>query len=104
MNVLEFLRQVTIFNYAILDLILALGGIYLLSNRLSKIFLKINIKVPRLNWVFLTLPFSIIIHLIFGNITPMTRDFMDLYSHYFLKIFIICLIIFGIRGIKIIKK
>ncbi len=104
MNIIEFFRQFTLGGYAIFDLIVSFVGIYLLSPRLSKIFLKFRFDIPKLNWLFLTLPISISIHLIVGNITPMTRDFIDIHSHYFLKILILCLIILGTKSIKKIKK
>ncbi len=104
MNILEFLRQFRILDYAVFDFVVSFLGIYLLSPRLTRYFKKIRLDVPKLNWLFLTLPFSILIHLIFFQITPMTRDFFDLNDHYILKIIIIGLLILGLRGIKIIKK
>ncbi|MFZ2192877.1 MAG: hypothetical protein WAV31_01420 [Candidatus Moraniibacteriota bacterium] len=101
---IEFLRQFRLGDYAIFDFAVAFLGIYLLSSLLSKIFRKINIEIPRKNWLFLTLPIGIASHLLFGNNTPMTRDFIDLHGHYILKLVIIILFILGIRGIKIIKK
>ncbi|MBU0727843.1 hypothetical protein KKA95_04115 [Patescibacteria group bacterium] len=77
---------------------------YLLSPLLSKLFAKIRINIPKRNWLFLALPIGILTHLLVGKITPMTRDFMDIHSHYILKILIVGLLILGLRGVKIIKK
>ncbi|NOR86682.1 MAG: hypothetical protein GQ527_03645 [Bacteroidales bacterium] len=77
---------------------------YFLGSLLSKLFRKINIEIPRMNWVYLTLPISILIHLLIGRITTMTADFVNPYDYYFLKILIIVLLILGLRGIKRIKK
>jgi len=104
MNPIEFLREFRIGGYAIFDFVVAFGGIYLLSPRLSKLFLKLRLKVPKRNWVLLTLPLSILVHILVGNITPMTANFIDLSGHYILKALIIGLLIFGIMGIKITKK
>lgn len=101
---IEFLRQFRIGEYAIFDFTLAFLGIYLLSPLLSKIFLKIRIDIPKLNWIFLTLPISVLTHLLVGKITPMTRNFLDIHGHYILKVIILELLIIGIKGIKIIKK
>ncbi|MFZ2152519.1 MAG: hypothetical protein WAV41_00480 [Microgenomates group bacterium] len=100
---IETLRQFRIGNYAVFDLIVSFIGIYLLSPALSWLFRKINIDIPKINWLFLTLPTSIIVHLLIGNKTQMTKDFLDPSNHYLIKIIIIGFLLWGIRGIKIIK-
>lgn len=104
MILIEFLRQFRFSGYAIFDFAVTFLGIYLLSPLLSKIFLRLKIDIPKQNWLLLTLPISIFAHLLVGKITPMTKDFIDIHGHYFLKISILSLLIFGIKGIKIIKK
>jgi len=104
MNPIEFLRQFRLGGYAIFDFAVAFLGIYLLSPLLSKIFLKLRLDIPKLNWLFLTLPISIIVHLLIGQTTLMTKNFLDIHGHYILKILILGLLILGIKGIKIIKK
>ncbi len=100
---IEFLRQFRLGEYAIFDFVVAFLGIYLLSPLLSKIFLKFRIDIPKRNWLFLTLPISIFAHLLVGNITPMTKDFIDINNHYILKILILGLLTLGIKGIRIVK-
>ena len=102
MTSIEFLRQFRVSGYAIFDFAIAFLGIYLLSPLLSKLFLKIRVDVPKKNWLILTLPISVLAHLLIGNITPMTRDFINPSSHYLLKIVIVGLLILGIKNIKII--
>lgn len=104
MTTIEYLRQFRFKEYAIFDFAAAFIGIYFLSPYLSRIFLKLNLDIPRKSWLFLTLPISIITHLLIGNITPMTKDFIDIHGHYLLKTLILSLLIFGIKGIEIIKK
>jgi len=101
---IEFLRQFRIGEYAVFDFAASFIGIALLSPLLSKLFLKINISIPKKNWIFLTLPIGIITHLLFGSLTPMTKDFLDLQGHYLLKVLIIALILLGLRRIKRIKQ
>ena len=101
---IEFLRQFRFGEYAIFDFVVSFLGIYLLSSLLSKVFLKFKIDIPKLNWLFLTLPISILAHLLVGQITPMTRNFLDPHSNYFLKILILVSLILGLKNIKIIKK
>lgn len=104
MTTLEYLRHFRIAEYAIFDLTVSFLGIYILSPLLSKLFQKININIPRKNWVFLTFPIGILVHLLVGSITPMTKNFFDIHEHYILKIIVIGCIIVGVRGIHRIKK
>lgn len=101
---IEFLRQFRLGGYAIFDFVVSFLGIYLLSPLLSKLFLKLKINIPKRNWLFLTLPLSILFHLLVKNITPMTKNFLDLNGHYILKIIILTSLFFGLKGIKIVKK
>lgn len=101
---IEFLRQFRIGEYAIFDFLVAFGGIYLLSSFLSKAFLKVGIDIPKINWIFLTLPIGIAAHLLIGKMTPMTKNLIDLHGHYILKIVIFGLLILGLKGIKVVKK
>jgi len=101
---IEFFRQFRFSGYAIFDFAVVYLGVYLLSPMLSKTFLKIRICISRKSWLFLALPIGIIVHLLVGKKTPMTNDFIDIQSHYILKILLLCLLILGIKDIKIIKK
>jgi len=104
MNILVFLRHFRFEGYAIFDLVLAFGGMYLIRTRLSGLFKKIKINIPKINWVYLTLPLGIVFHLLFNSMTPMTKNFFDINGHYFLKILIIFCLVWGLRGIRIIKR
>ncbi len=101
---IAFLRQFRLGDYAIFDFAVSFLGIYLLSPLLSKLFLKIRIDIPRQNWLYLTLPIGIVFHLIFGRITPLTRDFIDIQGHYIVKIVILGLLFIGLNDIKIVNK
>ncbi len=104
MTTIEFLRQFKLGEYAIFDLVASFLGIYLLSPFLSKIFKKIRLDIPKINWIYLTLPIGILAHLLIGKITPMTRDLLDLNSSYLLKILIVGLLFFGLKNVKIIRR
>ena len=88
---IEFIRQFKIFEFAIFDLTVSYLGIYLLSPLLSKLFRLIRIEIPKINWVILTLPISILVHMMVGNFTPMTNNFLNLNDYYLLKIIILIL-------------
>ena len=104
MNTVDFLRQFRFSGYAVFDFVAALLGMYLFSPLLSKFFLRFKIYVPKRNWLFLTLPIGIIVHVFIGEITPLTKNFIDIHSNYLLKILILGLLVLGLRGIKTVKK
>ena len=100
MDIVSFLRQFRIGEYAVFDFAISFLGIFLLAPFLSKLFRKIGIEIPKQNWLFFVLPLAIVAHLIFGPITLMTKDFLDMSGHYILKIVIIGSFILGLRNIK----
>ena len=104
MITLEYLRSFRFAGYALFDLFVSFLGIYLLSPLLSKLFLKLGFKISRKSWIYFTLPLSIIVHLLIGNRTQMTRDFLDMEGHYILKIIIVILGFLGMKDINIEKK
>ena len=104
METITYLRQFRFSGYAVFDFAAAFLGIFLLSPFLSKLFRKIGLEIPKLNWLYLTLPITILTHLIFGKITPMTKNFIALNDHYILKIGIIGLLILGLRNIRRVSR
>jgi len=94
MITIEFLRSYKLLDYAIFDFVVSFLGVYLLSPILTKLFLLFKIKVSRKSWLLLTIPVSILVHYLVGNITPMTKDFLNLNGSYLLKIIIISLTYF----------
>lgn len=102
MNILiiEFLRQFRIDGYAIFDLALSFIGMAILAPLLSRLFYKIGFILPKKNWVILTLPLSIVFHILFNQNTLMVQNFFDANGHFGLKILILVLLVFGLRGIK----
>lgn len=103
MITLDSLRLPRIGPYAIFDLVLSFVGVAMLSPLLSWIFRQIHLRIPFISWMYFTLPIGIISHILVGNHTLMTKQFLDPQSHYLLKIFIFVLIILGCLNIKIIK-
>jgi len=101
---IEFLRQYKIAGFAIFDFAVSFIGVYLLAPLLSKLFGKLGIQILKKNWLFLTIPLSVLIHVLVSQITPMTKEFLDPQGHFILKGVIIILLIFGLRGIKRVKK
>lgn len=103
MNSIEYLRQFRIGGYAIFDFAVSFIGMYLIAPLLSKIFLKLKIIIPKNNWIFLTVPLSIIVHLLTNTMTTMTKDFLDINGHYVIKILILLFLVRGLKDIKLAK-
>jgi len=103
MNIISTLRQPRIFSYAIFDLALTFLAMWLLAPWLSKLALRAGVIIPEISWVIWALPLGISVHLLVGSMTPMTEHFLDLNGYYLLKIFILFLIVFGLRGIKVVS-
>ena len=101
---IEYLRQFRVGEYAFFDFAASFIAAFLLAPLLTALFRKFKINIPMKNWILLTLPLSIASHLLAGTITPMTRDFLDLNGHYFLKLAMITLLILGLKGISRIEK
>lgn len=104
MDTIIFLRQFRVDEYALFDIAVSFLGIYLIAPLLSKIFLRIGLKVPKISWLLLTLPLGIAVHLLVGTLTPMTSNFIDPQAHYILKVLILGLLFFGIKQISVAQK
>lgn len=100
MDYIAYLRHYRIAGFSIFDFATAFLGMALISPLLSWLFKKIGILVPKKNWVILTLPISIVAHLLIGNITPFTKYFFDLSGHYLIKLIVIGCFIWGMTGIR----
>lgn len=104
MNILEYLRQFRISHFAVFDFTASFIGMLLISPVLSSIAAKFGLYVPKRNWVFFTIPLSIIAHILAGTMTPLTQFVLDASGHYFEKIIVLVFCVLSILGIKKIKK
>lgn len=104
MNIIDYLRQFRIEGYALFDFTLAFLGMILIAPLLSRLFKKMGVLVPKKNWVILTLPISVLAHVLVGKITPLTAYFLDPNGHYFVKLIVLACLVAGLWGIKRISK
>jgi len=104
MTTIEFLRQFRLGGYALFDFAVTFLFIYLIAPLLSKLLLNVRIVMPKHNRLFLAIPLWVLVHILVGSITPLTQNVIDLNWHYGIKIFMIVLIVLGMRGIKIRKN
>lgn len=101
---IEYLRQFKVSGYAVFDFAASFLVMFLLSPLLSGLARRAGWQVPRVNWVFLALPLGIAAHLAGGNLTPMTRDFMDPGGHYLVKAAVLFFLALGLSNIKRTKQ
>lgn len=100
MTTIDYLRQFRLGGYALFDFTAGFLGMLLLAPLLSRLSEKAGFRVPKRNWVILMLPISILTHLAVGSYTPLTKNFLDLNGHYFLKLVVIGCCVLGALGIK----
>lgn len=102
MNYITFLRQFKIGSFAIFDFVTAYLLVFLLSPLLTKLFSIFHISISRNAWLWLTLPISVIFHLIFNQKTPLIKMLLDP-KHFQFYLVIAILLIMTYMGLKNIR-
>jgi hypothetical protein len=100
MSIIEYLRQFRVGPFAIFDFAISYLGVYLLSPYIIRFFAYFNISITQASIIWLVLPISILIHIILGNYTPLTKMFIDIYGYYFLKIIVLYMVYAGLKGVS----
>ncbi len=95
---INILRSFRISGFAVFDLVVSYLGMYLLAPLLTIVFRKIGIEVTRVQWMYLMLPISVIVHLLIGQRTHLTDQLLDLNGGYISKIVILLMVYKGIKG------
>lgn len=98
--IIQFLRQFKIGPFAIFDIVISYVGIYILSPLLIKIFKLIRINTNLSTWMWLTLPLSIVFHVIFNQNTPLTRMFLNTSDYWLVKSIIVIMFIFAFSSTR----
>lgn len=96
-----WLREYRLGPFSIFDTGGALLGVYVLAPLLSRIFKKFGLKVERIQWLFLTLPFSVVFHIAIGLETPLVKMVIDQSDYVVVKIALIILVLLGLSWSKI---
>ena len=104
MDTLSWIRSFRVGGFAIFDLSLAFGAMWLAAPLLSKMTRWLGLEVPRTSWLLFTLPVSIAIHVLIGSWTPMTKNFFDPTDQVLLKTIVIVSFLLGLAGISLVKK
>lgn len=100
MDYLAWLRQFKLGPFALFDTVLAFVGVLLVAPLLSKIVAKVGIVVPVVAWLWLTLPLSVLAHVLFRQSTPLTELVLDPNGGYLTKIVLLIMLVAGLRLIK----
>ncbi|NCS97911.1 MAG: hypothetical protein GW762_04960 [Candidatus Pacebacteria bacterium] len=104
MITIEYLRSFRVGEFAIFDFVVSFIGIFLLSPLLSKLARFFRLNIPLKSWMFFTIPFSVLAHILVGNITPLTEAFIRLDGGIFVKVFVVTLFVLGARSVSTRKK
>src|ERR1035437_3587054 len=102
MDYIAILRQFRIGPFTVFDTVTAYLGIFLIAPLLTKIFSKIHINISRAGWLWLTLPISVVFHLIFRQNTPFMKMLLNpnQFQFYLGIIIILFMIYMSLRKIK----
>ena len=102
---IEYLRQFKVGPFAIFDTISAYLGVFLFAPFLVKLASKINLKVPVVSWIWLTVPLSVVFHILFKQSTPVIKILSNpnLPQFYVALLVLLIMIYMGFRKISIIR-
>lgn len=103
MTSLEYLRQFRIGQFTLFDTLTAYIGVLILSPILSWLASKLHIKISVVSWLWLTLPISVLFHIIFRQTTPLIKILADPRQvQFYVALFI--LIAMSYMGLRTIRK
>lgn len=95
MNIITTLRSFRIGPFAIFDFALSYLVVYLAAPYLQ----KMGLRLSREQLLWFTLPVSVVVHIAFGLMTPLTKMVLDSSGGYWAKAVILFMIFMGLwRG------
>ncbi len=94
MDIITFLRSFRIGSFAIFDFTLTYLVVYFAAPYLQ----KMGVKLSRVQMLWLALPFSLIVHVLFGIETPLTEMVIDPNGYYWVKALVLFMVFMGVRG------
>ena len=84
MEILEYLRSFRICNFAIFNFVASFLAFYLIA---------IYFTLPIIPMMLLVLPIAVLVHLVIGQITPLTEMFL---TETYVKVIILLMLVIGI--------
>jgi hypothetical protein len=98
---LAYIRQFRIGPYSIFDFAVSYLGVYFLAPLFSKACSKIHLNISRSGWMWLTLPLSVVFHLIFRQQTAFMKGLISP-QHYFIEAIVLLFMLY--MGLKDVRK
>lgn len=97
---LETLRQFKIGPFAVFDFAISYLIVYLFAPFLVKLSKKLHFPISKTQWLWLVIPFSILSHVISGDVTPLTGMFINTQGDIIVKVVVILMLYIGLRRKK----
>ena len=97
---LVYLRHFRIGPYAMFDFVVSYLGIFLLAPLLSAACSKIHLNISRSGWLWLTLPLSIVFHIIFSQQTPFMKALINPNHYYVEAIVVLFMVYMGLKNVR----
>lgn len=94
MTLLIFLRSFRVGPFAVFDFAISYLLVYLLAPWLQKKGLRLN----RAQQLWLTLPVSVLVHIAFGSMTPLTKMALDPSGSYAVKALLVFMVYMAYRA------
>lgn len=104
MEIIDTLRQLKVGPFAVFDIALAYGGIFLVAPLLSKLFAKFHLDISRSAWLWLTVPIAVLFHAVFKQHTPLMKMLFNPYDFYLVKFIVLLMLGMGLRNVRFVKK
>jgi len=90
---ITLLRSFRIGQFAIFDFAVSYIVMYFFAPVLSKLFSLIGIYINREQWLWLTMPIALLVHILAGSQTPFTQMFLSLHGGIVAKTIIIVMLV-----------
>ena len=94
------LREYRIGPFTIFDTVLAYLGILIISPLLIKLFSLVHLKITLASWLWLTMPLSVIFHLVFSQDTPLIKVLLNSNNSYIAWAVILFMTFMGLKDIR----
>jgi len=104
LNQLGFIFGFRLGPFRMFDFVGTYLVVFLLSPLLTKVALRFRLKIGKIQWLWLLLPISALVHLMINQDTALVRMLLDPNDYHIVKVLIIFMLIMGIKDIKIISS